>query len=129
MSDTTEQSKASGAVANAVQTAVIGAAAGVIAALVTSAFTYASRDRELSIRLVEIGIGILRDDPEKSGVSAARRWATTIIGKNSGERFTAEEVDILLRKPIGYQDFGVLVPAPESFEVPAPESRRQHRSQ
>lgn len=79
--------------------------AGLIGAFVTAEFTYWNRDRELNIRLVEIAIGILRDDPEKSGVSAARRWAIDVIQINSGVNFEQSERDVLLRKPIGYKGY------------------------
>lgn len=85
------------------RTAAIAAFGGIVAAAVTSGLNYWSRDRELNIRLVEIGIGILRDDPEKSGVFSARRWAIEVIQNNSGVNFTQDERNELLRKPLGYE--------------------------
>jgi hypothetical protein len=45
--------------------------------------TFASKDQELKVHLVEIAIGILRADP-KEDVTPARGWARDIIEKNSG---------------------------------------------
>ncbi len=99
MSDATEKTK--GAVSG-LQTAGIAAMAAVIGALVSAWFPYLSRDRELDIRLVEIGVGILRADPEKSGVSAARQWAIVAIEENSGIEFTPKDRAELLENPLGW---------------------------
>ena len=45
--------------------------------------TFASKDQELKVHLVEIAIGIRRADP-KEDVTPARGWALDIIEKNSG---------------------------------------------
>ena len=58
-----------------------------------------TKDHELKIRLVEIGIGILRADP-KDDVTPARRWAIDVIQNNSGVNFSEEEINLLLHKPI-----------------------------
>jgi hypothetical protein len=84
---------------------VIGAAVGgvlaLVAAVATGWFSFASKNEELQVHLVEIAIGILRADP-KEDVSPARGWAMDAIDKYSGLRpFTADERAALLHKPIG----------------------------
>ena len=83
---------------------IAGAVGGVLAlitAVATSWFSFASKDEELRVHLVEIAIGILRADP-KEDVSPARGWAMDAIDKYSGLRpFTADERAALLHKPIG----------------------------
>lgn len=114
MSDATEKPR----VTDATKTAWIAAAAAIISALIalgSAGFSYLNRDRELDIKLVEIGIGILRTDPEKSGVSAARQWAIDIIETSSGLKFNPDDRAELLNKPLGFDssfDFG----GPSSFD-------------
>ena len=65
-----------------------------------------TKDHELKIRLVEIGIGILRADP-KEKITPARGWAIRVIQSNSGENFTPDEMQALLDQPLvtlGYAD-------------------------
>jgi hypothetical protein len=45
--------------------------------------SFASKDEELRVHLVEIAIGILRAAP-KEDVTPARGWAIDVIEKNSG---------------------------------------------
>lgn len=114
MNEATEKPRAT----EATKTALIAATAAVISALIalgSAGFSYLNRDRELDIRLVEIGIGILKADPGKSeGASPARQWAIDVIEESSGFEFTAEDKALLLRKPLIYwmtatpDDFGDL---------------------
>lgn len=70
----------------------------------TSAFyTYANRNRELDIKLVEIGIGILRADPKETGLTAARAWALRVIEDNSKVKFTDADRQTLLQRPLLFQ--------------------------
>lgn len=55
-------------------------------ALISPGLQYLNRDREMDIKMVEIGIGILRADP-KENVTPAREWAITIIEKHSKTTF------------------------------------------
>jgi hypothetical protein len=81
----------------------IGAAVGGIltlaAAVATGWFSFASKNEELRVHLVEIAIGILRADP-KDNVTPARAWAIDVIEKNSGVPFLAEDREALLHRPI-----------------------------
>ena len=68
---------------------------------ITSAFyTYSNRNRELDIKLVELGIGILRADPKDTGLTAARGWALQVIEENSRIKFSDEDRAALLQKPL-----------------------------
>jgi len=67
----------------------------------TSAFyTYSNRNREMDIKLVEIGIGILRADPKETGLTAARGWAVDVIEHYSGLRFSDSDRATLLQRPL-----------------------------
>lgn len=123
MGDATEKPKGASAVTG-LQTAGIAAMAAIVGAVVSAWFPYLNRDRELNIRLVEIGIGILRSDPEKSGVSAARQWAIDIIERSSGLAFKPEDRAELLNRPLGFDssfDYGGFgfSDAPSTADKPA----------
>ena len=81
----------------------IGAAVGGIltlaAAVATGWFSFASKNEELRVHLVEIAIGILRADP-KDNVTPARAWAIDVIEKNSGVPFLEEDRKALMLGPI-----------------------------
>jgi hypothetical protein len=79
--------------------AVLSALIGAGATLGVAYFTFASKDEELKVHLVEIAIGILRADP-KEDVGNARGWALEVIEKNSGVPFSEEDRQALLHKPL-----------------------------
>jgi hypothetical protein len=66
-------------------------------------YTYANRNRELDIKFVEIGIGILRADPKETGLTAARGWAVKVIEDYSRTKFSDEDRATLLQKPLLYR--------------------------
>jgi hypothetical protein len=71
-----------------------------IGSVVSAFYTYANRNRELDIKLVEIGIGILRADPTGPNLTPARAWAIRVIEDNSKVKFTDKDVESLLAKPL-----------------------------
>jgi len=83
----------------AIVVGLIGALLGSLAAIATGYLTYASKDQELRVHLVEIAIGILRADP-KDDIVPARGWAINIIEQKSGVVFSDEDRKALLHKPI-----------------------------
>jgi hypothetical protein len=86
-----------------------------IGTLATGFYTYANRNRELDIKLVEIGIGILRADPKKSGLTAARSWAIQVIEENSGVQFDEEDRQTLRQKPLLYRS-GTITPGFRGYD-------------
>jgi hypothetical protein len=87
--------------------AAIGGVLALIAAVATGWFSFASKDEKLRVHLVEIAIGILRADPSKEDVAAARDWAMDAIDQYSGLRhFTPDERAALTHKPIGGREGG-----------------------
>ena len=82
--------------------ACIGA---VVAALVPALYAYTSRDREMDIKLVEIGISILRADPKEAQTNGAREWAIEIIEQSSKKRFSPQAKSELLQYQLGYADY------------------------
>ncbi len=63
-------------------------------------FTYASKENELHVRLVEVAVAILRDDP-KDDVAPVRGWAIRVINENSSVKFTDDETKALMQKRLG----------------------------
>ena len=90
--------------------AAVGGVLALIAAVATGWFSFASKDKELRIHLVEIAIGILRADPSKEDVAPVRNWAMDAIDQYSGLRkFTTPKRDAMTHKPIdvkGYPGLG-----------------------
>jgi hypothetical protein len=79
--------------------AVLAAAITGAAGLGVGYLTFASKDQELKVHLVEIAISILRADP-KEDVTPARGWAINIIERNSGVPFSPQDREALLHKPL-----------------------------
>jgi hypothetical protein len=76
--------------------------------IAAAAITFAikSMSEERNARLVEIGVGILRVDPEKEAqVGAAREWALDLIDANAGGiKFSKEARTELIKKRLGFSD-------------------------
>jgi hypothetical protein len=68
--------------------------------ILSAFYTYTSRGRELDIKLVEIGIGILRADPKETGLTAARGWAVQVIEDNSRVKFSSADRETLMLRPL-----------------------------
>ena len=81
--------------------AIVVAIFGLLTGLIGNWIGLLTKDHELKIKLVEIGIGILRADP-KENLTPAREWAIRIIETNSGLKFSENDKGLLLKKPILY---------------------------
>jgi|HubBroStandDraft_6_1064221.scaffolds.fasta_scaffold1096793_2 hypothetical protein len=106
--------------------------AAILGALLGSALTawlgYVGRTQELDIRMVEVGIGILRAPPTDD-IASIREWAMDVIAKKSGFPFTPEQRAALLKEQLQYRDAysyntGSYVSAPDtSPNRPPPTSK------
>jgi hypothetical protein len=79
---------------------------------------------ERNARLVEIGVNILRADPQKeTNIEAARAWALDLIDANSGGvRFSREARTELLKRPLNFApDF---IPDNSDYSEPIKPPRR-----
>jgi hypothetical protein len=79
--------------------ACIGAIAS---ATLPANYSFTNRNRELDIKLVEIGISILRADPKETQTSGARDWAIKVIESYSHQSFSPEAKAQLLDNKLGY---------------------------
>jgi hypothetical protein len=82
--------------------ALIGAASGIYAATTT----YWNKNRELSLEYAskdrETNIHILREDPKKSKIAAARAWAVDIINHSSSVPISEEARAQLINSKIRF---------------------------
>ncbi|WP_282046548.1 hypothetical protein [Roseibium album] len=67
--------------------------------VIVGGIEYFSKNRELDIQLIEIGLSILRADPAEEQISPAREWAITLVEKHSGEGF-GEDRERLKNHPV-----------------------------
>jgi len=83
------------------------AVASLIIAVATIVYSIRSTAEERNAKLVEIGVSILRVDPQKnSQVAGARKWALDIIDANAGGvRFSPEARAQLLEKRLDTDDY------------------------
>jgi hypothetical protein len=107
---------------------VIVAAIACAGAIISALYTYTSRNRELDIELVKVGIGILRADPKETQTQGAREWAIEVIETNSGQKFSAEAKKELLQNKLDFQpyarDFDPYAGGYDPFAVPGQRQRR-----
>jgi hypothetical protein len=74
----------------AITGAGIACLGAVVSALVPTIYNYSTQNRELDIKLIKIGVGILGSDPKASPVNGARDWAIEIVERYSGVPFSGE---------------------------------------
>jgi hypothetical protein len=108
--------------------AVVACAGAVVSAL----YTYTSRNRELDIELIKIGISILRADPAETQTNGAREWAIQVIESYSRRPFSPEAKAELLKTKLGYEygydlgggsDFSQEIRRPKLNEKGSPQSK------
>jgi hypothetical protein len=68
----------------------------------------------MDVKMVEIGIGILRAPPTED-VTVIRSWAIDVIEKNSGRESTDVQRAALLKQELPYNDFQ---PYPSNYNKP-----------
>jgi hypothetical protein len=82
--------------------AVIACAGAVVSAL----YTFTSRNRELDIELIKIGISILRADPKETQTNGAREWAIQVVETYSRNPFSPAAKTELLQNKLGLDVYG-----------------------
>jgi hypothetical protein len=84
----------------------IACVGAIISATVPAIYSYNSRNKELDVRLVEIGISILRADPKETQTQGAREWALQVIEAHSGQSFSNEAKQELLKNKLDTLGYG-----------------------
>lgn len=85
--------------ATATLVAVATAAGTLIGAAVTPLVNYFTNERQMDVKMVEIGIGILRAEP-KEDVAPMREWAIDVIETSSRRKFTRIQRAALLKQAL-----------------------------
>src|SRR4051794_8193189 len=82
----------------------------------SGALAFTTLREERNARLVEIGVSVLRVDPEKEKqVGAAREWALDLIDANAGRvKFTKAARDEHLRNPLVITGSGQFEESPDT---------------
>ncbi len=78
---------------------LVSAMIGAAATLVVAMTGYLNKDKELDIKMLQIALGILREDPAKSKISAARSWAVDIINASAPVKIPKEARIELIKSP------------------------------
>jgi|GEM_PF-5598720 len=80
--------------------ALSGALIGALATLSIAGLGYFNKNRDLDIKMVEIALGILREDPEKSNIAAVRSWAVDLLDAYSGVPLSTQARSELLKEQL-----------------------------
>jgi hypothetical protein len=72
-------------VLKAVSAVIVALATGIVGAVLG----YQSKNREMDVKMVEIAVGILSQEP-KEGIAPAREWAVDVINGYSDVKVTPE---------------------------------------
>jgi hypothetical protein len=76
--------------------AVAGALGTLLGATVAPVVNYWTNERQMDVKMVEIGIGILRSPPTED-IAVMRSWAVDVIEASSKRRFTSDQRAALLK--------------------------------
>jgi protein-disulfide isomerase-like protein with CxxC motif len=89
--------------ARTTQTTTLVAVAGVLGTLLGATISplvnYLTNERQVDVKMIEIGLGILREPP-KEDAQTMRAWAIEVIEKSSGRPFSEQQRNILLKKEL-----------------------------
>jgi hypothetical protein len=79
---------------------LISACSGALLGVFATTTGYLNKDKELNISMLQIALGILREDPEKSQITAVRSWAIDVINYASPVEISAKARTELLSKKL-----------------------------
>jgi hypothetical protein len=71
----------------------------VLGATIAPLVNYWTNERQMDVKMVEIGIGILRAPP-KDDIAVMRSWAIDVIEKSSGRKFSEAQRAALLKQEL-----------------------------
>jgi hypothetical protein len=79
--------------------AVAGVLGTLLGATISPLVNYLANERQVDVKMLEIGLGILREPP-KEDAQAMRAWAIEVIEKTSCRPFSEQQRNILLKKEL-----------------------------
>ena len=71
-----------------------------LAAFSGSWIASATKKKEMDLQYIQIALGILREKPDESQISAARSWAIELINETAPIKISEAVRDDLLRRPL-----------------------------
>lgn len=94
-----------------------------------AALSYYSHDRELDIKMVELGLSMLRTEPKEGKKDPSRDWAIKVVERYSGVDFNPEARKNLLETGAGFsvgfiqqsQERALRIPLGTSLAQPCPQ--------
>ena len=63
------------------------------------------KDREIDLQYLNVALGILREDPDKSQLSAVRSWAIDVINVSAPVKISPEARKQLLDEQLNFQEY------------------------
>jgi hypothetical protein len=87
----------------AVWISLAGVCGTVLGATLSPVVNYFVNERQMDVKMVEIGIGILRAPP-KEDIAAIRSWAIDVIERSSGRKFTDVQRAALLKEELPWKN-------------------------
>jgi hypothetical protein len=100
----------------AVWISLAGVCGTVLGATLSPVVNYFVNERQMDVKMVEIGIGILRAPPVED-IAVIRSWAVDVIEKSSGRKFTEAQRAALLKTELPWVDPGFTDYAPSRRKV------------
>jgi hypothetical protein len=83
----------------AVWVSIAGVVGTVLGTTIAPLVNYWTNERQMDVKMVEIGIGILRAPP-KEDIAVMRSWAIDVIEQSSGRKFSPEQRGALLKQEL-----------------------------
>jgi hypothetical protein len=89
--------------------AILVALATAIGALISPALQYFGHEHEMNVKMVELGVGILRTEATKDG-AVMRNWAIDTIERATSRKFSDQERASLLNQALPVVTQSFLIP-------------------
>ncbi len=96
----------------AVWVSIAGVVGTVLGTTIAPLVNYWTNERQMDVKMVEIGIGILRAPP-KDDIAVMRSWAIDVIEQSSGRKFSPAQRAALLKQelPIRFWEWETVSPS------------------
>jgi hypothetical protein len=94
---------ASSATSLALLFSAVGVGGTLLGATLAPVINYLVNERQMDVKMVEIGIGILRAPP-KEDIAVIRSWAIDVIERSSGRKFTEAQRAALVKQELPWSE-------------------------
>lgn len=97
---------------------IAGVVGTVLGTTIAPLVNYWTNERQMDVKMVEIGIGILRSPP-KDGIAVMRSWAIDVIEKSSGRQFSPAQRAALEKQELPIRLWDITPPKGWSLLTPS----------